>query len=71
MDIALRSPHRTTDKPRALSALTHRWLRRMVRSCRKPVSPSKPKGVHMPDRLWHRQSALYMCLQESRSKAEP
>ncbi|MCG8023212.1 MAG: hypothetical protein JAZ02_04390 [Candidatus Thiodiazotropha endolucinida] len=70
MDIALRSPHRTTDKPRALSALAHRWLWRMVRSCRKPVIPGKPKGVHMPDRLWRRQSAFYMCLQESRSKAE-
>ncbi|MBV2125220.1 MAG: hypothetical protein N0C89_04985 [Candidatus Thiodiazotropha endolucinida] len=71
MDIVLRSPHRTTDKQRALPTLAHRWLRRMVRSCRKPVIPSKPKGVYIPDRLWRRQSALYMCLQESRSKAEP
>ncbi|MET0064317.1 MAG: hypothetical protein ABW176_18680 [Candidatus Thiodiazotropha endolucinida] len=71
MDIALRSSHRATDKPRALSALAHRWLWRMVRSCSKPVTPDKPEGVHISDRLWHRQSALYMYLQESRRKAEP
>ncbi|MEW8285660.1 MAG: hypothetical protein AB2697_06725 [Candidatus Thiodiazotropha endolucinida] len=71
MDIALRSLHRVTDKHQALPTLAHRWLRRMVRSCSKPVTPGKPKGVYIPDRLWHRQSALYMCLQESRSKAEP
>ncbi|MEW8543021.1 MAG: hypothetical protein AB2693_05760 [Candidatus Thiodiazotropha sp.] len=71
MDILFRSPHRATDKQRALPTLAHCWLRRMVRSCSKPATPGKPKGVHISDRLWHRQSALYMYLQESRSKAEP
>ncbi|MES9965671.1 MAG: hypothetical protein ABW082_02340 [Sedimenticola sp.] len=71
MDIALRSTNQATDKQETLPILAHRWLRSMVRLSRKPATPRKPKGVHMPDRLWRRQSALYMCLQESRSKAEP
>ncbi|MBW9266769.1 MAG: hypothetical protein K1563_01165 [Candidatus Thiodiazotropha sp. (ex. Lucinisca nassula)] len=71
MDIVVRPPYRATDRQQALQILAHRCLSRMVRSCRKPATPSKPKGVHIPDRLWRRQSALYMCLQESRSKAEP
>ncbi|OOZ36865.1 hypothetical protein [Solemya velesiana gill symbiont] len=71
MDIALRASHQETHKQETLPSLAHRWLRILVRSSRKPVTPRKPKGVHMPDRLWRRQSALYMCLQESRRKAEP
>ena len=29
---------------------------------KKPVCPKKPKGVHVPERVWRRQSALYMSL---------
>jgi hypothetical protein len=30
----------------------------------RPVSPGKPLGVHLPDRVWQRQSALFMCLSD-------
>ena len=39
-------------------------LLRQYMQATRPVDKGKPLGVYLPDRVWQRQSALYMSLQD-------
>jgi hypothetical protein len=39
-------------------------LLRQVTQATRPMNMGKPMGVYLPDRVWQRQSALYMSLQD-------
>ncbi|MET0015557.1 MAG: hypothetical protein ABW085_07660 [Sedimenticola sp.] len=67
---ALEQPNHLVKSDQSVSMAAHRWLKSVVRYCKKPAVPRKPRGVHLPDRLWRRQSALYMCLHDARRQAE-
>jgi hypothetical protein len=41
-----------------------RWLNRVVKQCSHPLLRSKPGWIHLPDRVWRRQSALLVSLHE-------
>ena len=47
-----------------LSAGLYRFKSLFGRYAR-PATPGRPLGVHLPDRVWRRQSALLMCLRDS------
>ncbi|MCG8023520.1 MAG: hypothetical protein JAZ02_06010 [Candidatus Thiodiazotropha endolucinida] len=46
-----------------LTSGLHRFRSLLDRYAR-PVTPGKPLGLHLPDRVWQRQSALLMCLRD-------
>jgi hypothetical protein len=41
---------------------SRRWFNQVVMQCSHPVLRNKPDWVHLPDRIWHRQSALLVSL---------
>jgi hypothetical protein len=41
-----------------------RWLSQVVTQIAQPMRRSKPEWVHLPDRVWQRQSALLVSLHE-------
>jgi hypothetical protein len=41
-----------------------RWFSQVVMQCSHPMLRSKPDWVHLPDRVWRRQSALLVSLHE-------
>jgi hypothetical protein len=41
-----------------------RWFNQVVMQCSHPVLRGKPDWVHLPDRVWRRQSALLVSLHE-------
>lgn len=41
-----------------------RWFNQVVAQCAQPVRRDKPLWVHLPDRVWRRQSALLMSLHD-------
>ncbi|MGD8909397.1 MAG: hypothetical protein PVF13_07245 [Chromatiales bacterium] len=41
-----------------------RWFSQVVMQCSHPLLQSKPDWVHLPDRVWRRQSALLVSLRE-------
>jgi hypothetical protein len=41
-----------------------RWFNQVVMQCSHPMLRSKPDWVHLPDRVWRRQSALLVSLHE-------
>jgi hypothetical protein len=41
-----------------------RWFNQVVMQCSHPVSQRKPDWVHLPERVWQRQSALLVSLRE-------
>jgi hypothetical protein len=52
---------------RATSSHVHRgwrWFNQVVAQCALPVRRHKPLWVHLPDRVWQRQSALLVSLHE-------
>jgi len=44
---------------RPKNGLPGRWLRGMIG---RPVDPAKPRGLHLPDRVWRRHSAVIATL---------
>lgn len=51
--------------PRMISGLRRfKWL---LWQYVRPATAGKPMGVHLPDRVWQRQSALLMCLHDLQS----
>lgn len=46
-----------------------RWLNQVVMQCSHPMLRSKPGWVHLPDRVWRRQSALLVSLHERDRRA--
>jgi hypothetical protein len=48
-------------KDHRLSRSLHRIKSLLIR-CIRPAVPGKSLGVHLPDSVWHRQSAVLMCL---------
>ena len=43
------------------------WFRNWLLKRRRTRIVNKPDWVHVPDRVWRRQSALIMCLHELRN----
>lgn len=41
-----------------------RWFSQAIARCAQPVRRDKPLWVHLPDRVWQRQSALLVSLHE-------
>lgn len=41
-----------------------RRVNALLRQFSQPVNPGKPMGVYLPDRVWRRQSALFLCLHD-------
>jgi hypothetical protein len=41
-----------------------RWFNQVVMQCSHPMLRSKPDWVHLPDRVWRRQSALLVSLHQ-------
>jgi len=41
-----------------------RWFNQVVMQCSHPTLRNKPEWVHLPDRVWQRQSALLVSLRE-------
>jgi hypothetical protein len=41
-----------------------RWFNHVLAQCALPVRRDKPYWVHLPDRVWKRQSALLVSLHE-------
>lgn len=41
-----------------------RWLNQVVTQVAQPMRHGKPGWVHLPDRVWQRQSALLVSLHE-------
>ena len=41
-----------------------RWFNQAIARCAQPVRRDKPLWVHLPDRVWQRQSALLTSLHE-------
>jgi len=41
-----------------------RWFNHVVAQCALPARRRKPRWVHLPDRVWQRQSALLVSLHE-------
>jgi hypothetical protein len=45
-----------------------RFLNQVVTQITQPVKRSKPEWVHLPDRVWQRQSALLVSMHERKNK---
>jgi hypothetical protein len=45
-----------------------RFLNQVVTQITQPVKRSKPEWVHLPDRVWQRQSALLVSMHERKQK---
>jgi hypothetical protein len=45
---------------------SRRWFNQIVMQCSHPVLGRKPDWVHLPDRVWQRQSALLVSLHEQK-----
>ncbi|MES9990864.1 MAG: hypothetical protein ABW098_02860 [Candidatus Thiodiazotropha sp.] len=43
---------------------TRSWFNQIVMHSSRPVLQNKPDWVHLPDRVWHRNSALLMSLHQ-------
>jgi hypothetical protein len=41
-----------------------RWFNQAIARCAQPARRDKPLWVHLPDRVWQRQSALLVSLHE-------
>ena len=41
-----------------------RWFSQIALQCAHPALQGKPDWVHLPDRMWRRNSALLMSLHE-------
>lgn len=41
-----------------------RWFNQVVMQCSHPLLRSKPDWVHLPERVWRRQSALLVSLHD-------
>ncbi|MES9946161.1 MAG: hypothetical protein ABW080_14490 [Candidatus Thiodiazotropha sp.] len=41
-----------------------RWFSQIVMQCAHPALQGKPDWVHLPDRVWRRNSALLMSLHD-------
>lgn len=45
-------------------SIGRRWLNQVVTQITQPRRHSKPDWVHLPDRVWQRQSALLVSMHE-------
>lgn len=46
-----------------------RWFNNVVAQCAQPVRRDKPLWVHLPNRVWQRQSALLVSMHELKRDA--
>lgn len=41
-----------------------RWLQALVERCTSPPCVARPRGLHLPERVWRRHSAWLTCVAE-------
>jgi hypothetical protein len=51
-------------RPISKGGISRRWLNALVAQYVQSKASEKPMWVHLPDRVWQRQSALLMSLHE-------
>jgi hypothetical protein len=62
--VQLLPPGATSDSSGA--GMARGWFKTWLLGRRRVRTANKPDWIYVPDRVWRRQSALIMCLHESR-----
>lgn len=66
-DMTIRRNDRISKLDIPKSGVVRRWFQGMIGQSRRPVVAAKPMGLHVPDRVWLRQSAMIMSLYDEQS----